>query len=285
MIKRSEPNVRRHDLHTALALTALAASALLWGCGEEPPPPPPPVVQDAPPPPPPPPNPADLMKKYNIDTHIVIAADEVPVDEENPALAEKKLVAVLQFFDAMVRGSDEKVKPMMSSEDQAVLAGLVKRKMWADATKGITKATLGCGQGKVGLAMKDCCLAVIETGGTFQPQLWTFELRDDGQPTFSSVPCPPGMMEKLSGIKAGPRIKQWLDTTVAELALAAKPDEDVQLPQRDVSEKDKEGNPESGGDAPAPSSPGQAPSGPGKKPVGPGNVPPPRGPGLNPGGG
>ena len=78
----------------------------LAGCGEDPPPPQAPVVQAEPPPPPPPPAPkvtpvADLMAELGIDKRINLPEDKAP--DNDPAR-----IALLEFFDAFVRGDDSR---------------------------------------------------------------------------------------------------------------------------------------------------------------------------------
>jgi len=263
----------------ALLLAAVGLGLLLLPAGCKKKEEPAPVVVEAPPEPPPPPQPtvAELMTRYNIDPRISIAQDEIPVDEQNPEMATKKLVAVLQFFDAMVRGSDAKWKPMLASADQKVLAELVQQGLLAPAAKEIDVVLLGCGTLQMGFDSSEAVFALIQSGSRFDAQLWSFAPTpgSEDQFTFEAAPTPPDVLNHLSGTKAGPRIRQWGELIKTKLEEAKRPDEVIVMPTLDYSETVEEST-SPGGNAPRP---GSTPSDgePGRK-VNPGGVPAPRPP-------
>jgi len=257
---------------------AFGALLLTAGCGEEPAPPPVVVEAPPPPPPPPPPSPTDLFAQYNIDPRITIAADEVPMDDQNPELATQKLIAVLKFFDAMVRGSDERMRPMLASADQKVLAELVQGGLFENAAKGVTRVILGCGTFQMGFDTSDAVFALVQSGFTFEAQLWTYTLDETGTAVFDAAPTPPDILNKLTGTKAAPRIRQWAQALKDRIDEAKKPDEFIEMPPVDYSTPGEEEGGESQPAGAPSSTPG--PSGPGKKPIRPGGVPAPRPPGL-----
>jgi len=287
MTRRNPLNARRTDLFLIAGATlAVGALLLTGGCKKEPPPPPP--VTEAPPPPPPPPQPtiADLMRQYDIDPRITLVEDEKPMDDSDPERTTKKIVAVLQFFDAMVRGADSKLQPMLASADQKVLADLVQQGLFAPAAKAVTRVVLGCGPIQSATGVEEAVFALVQTGTRFDAQLWTFQLDEQGAASFNSVPTPPEVLMHLSGTKAAPRIRQWADLLKAKMVEAQKPDELVELPSVDWSETTEDSG-EAGGGSPA-TTPGSRPQGPGsptgepgRRPVIPGGLPAPRAPGLN----
>ncbi len=274
MTSRNRSNEPRPERALLIAGLALGVMLLPAACKkkEEPPP----VVVEAPPPPPPPPQPTveELMAKYNIDPRITIAADEIPVDEQSPENATKKLVAVLQFFDAMVRGSDAKLKPMLASADQAVLAELVQQGLFAPAAKAVSRVLIGCGNLQMGFESSEAVFALIQSGSGFEAQLWSFAPEGEGF-VFTAAPTPPDVLMHLSGTKAGPRIRQWGELIKAKLDEAKRPDEVIEMPSVDYTEPSTETD--AGGGAPSQPS---APSGdePGRKRNAPGGVPAPSAP-------
>lgn len=286
MINQHESNGPRPRFLFVLG-AGLAAGALLLspGCGKKEEPPPVVVVAPPPPPPPPQPTPTDLFAEHNIDPRISIAADEIPVDDQNPELATKKLVAVLKFFDAMVRGSDDRMKPMLASADQKVLAELVQSGAFQPAAKAVTRVVLGCGGFQLGFETQDAVFALVQSGATFDAQLWTYKMDENGNVVFDAAPTPPDILNKLTGTKAAPRIRQWAQAMKEKLEEAKKPDETIEIPQVDYgSGAEGEGGEGDGGGGGQPSAPSPRPGGggsePGKKTPKPGGVPAPKPPGL-----
>lgn len=278
------PQGRQLDFAARLLIAGLAGGLLAFttGCSDPPPPPPPvqeEVVQAEPEPQP---TTTDLFALHNIDPRITIAQDEVPMDDMNPELATEKLVAVLKFFDAMVRGSDERMRPMLASADQTVLAELVQGGLFQSAAKGVTRVILGCGSFQLGFDTNDAVFALVQSGSSFEAQLWTYKLGENGTAVFDAAPTPPDILNRLTGTKAAPRIRQWADAMKARLEEAKKPDELIEIPTVNYGVEGEEGT--EGGSAPSGSPTGPTPANPdepGKRPQGPGGIPAPRPPGVS----
>jgi hypothetical protein len=208
----------------AVALTAGTVLVALGGCGEEEPPP----VAAAPPPrpaaPPPPPKPtvtpiADLMVQFRIDERIILPEDKAPDNDPDR-------IAVLQFFDAFARGDQTTAGEMMTLADRMELDALVENGSWDRTVAEIEMIEIQTGASEFG----DCALAVFTVGMDFQPQLWYYE-GDESAHTFEAAPSPPGILDRLSGTDW---IKAWHDILAEELALANRPDEEVDVPQQNL---------------------------------------------------
>lgn len=282
MTNRNPWSVRRTSLLLLATAFALGAALSPSGCKKKEPPPP--EVVEAPPPPPPPPQPtvAELMKLHDIDPRIILAEDEKPGDDGNPERGTQKTLAVLKFFDAMVRGQDERLRPMLAAADQKVLAELVQQGLFAPAAQAVTRVAIGCGVLQTPLGANEAVFALVQTGTRFDAQLWTFEVDDMGNARFDAQPTPPEILRHLSGVKAAPRIRQWADLLKTKLEEAKKPDELVELPSVDWSETiGEDGQPSSSPTgAPRPSAPSSPSDEPGRRPQVPGGIPAPRPPAL-----
>ena len=254
-----------------------AATALLFGvgCGSEPEPEPVAQVQPkrvAPAPPPPPPAPkvvavSDLMSQYGIDPRVQMA------EEKAPGTTEQR-VAVLRFFDAFARGDANTLAGMLSPTDALLLERMVTSGEWADATEGITMIDVQTGSDPT---VGDCALALFMVGTRFEPQLWSYEITGDaaasGGTSFDALPCPPDMVNRLSGDNW---VAAWMQILADELARAGEPDEIIEIDSTDLSEEEDDDTGYSGG------VPGMGGGGgqPGRKrPTGPKVDPNPGGPG------
>jgi hypothetical protein len=115
-----------------LAGLALCAVAVLGGCEKKkkkPPPPPPPVVDRAPPPPPKV-EVATLLQELNSDARVQFPEASAPTDRD---LAEE----VIRFANALARGDEKSMRPMLDRAGQAVLDELIGNGSWGDATASI----------------------------------------------------------------------------------------------------------------------------------------------------
>lgn len=252
----------------ALALTALvgAASLLVGGCGgeEEPvaqaPPPPPPPKPTTPPPPKITPI-ADLMERHRIDERVVLPEEKAPDNDPDR-------IAVLQFFDAFVRGDAATLGEMMSFADKIELDELVESGDWARTVENIEQVDVQTGPSDFG----DCALAVFTVDLEFQPQLWYYQGDESGH-TFEAGPTPPNIMSRLSGTNW---IQRWHEILAEELALADQPDVELERPQVNLDEEGESGASAGSGPSANPGSPS-----PGRNPFG--RRPPPRTPRRPPG--
>jgi hypothetical protein len=253
-----------------------AATALLFGtgCGSESEPEPVAQVQPkrvAPAPPPPPPAPkvtsiADLMQQLAIDPRVNLTEDQAPDTTD-------KRIAVLRFFDAFARGDANALADMLSPTDALLLKRMVDSGDWADATANIGMINVQTGSDPT---VGDCALALIMVGTSFEPQLWSYEISGDpaanGGSSFDALPCPPDMVNKLSGDNW---ITAWMKILADELARSTEPDEIIEFSPTDLSEEE-EGSGYTGGPPGLGGGGGQ----PGRKrPSGPVVDPNPQGPG------
>jgi len=266
-------NPNRHWPSLAIA-AALCAGAAMFVCGCDNSSNAPVVAAPPPPPPPPPAAPkvtpiADLMAQLNIDPRVSLPEDKAPETD-----ADRK--AVLVFFDTFARGNSQALKSMLPLADQPQLTALVNSGAWKTTTSGITKIAI-----QTGLTTGDlkCALAVIEVGKgaetSYQPQLWYYTSEGEND-TIEAAPTPPGIMDRLTG----DWIVTWHKILDEEKALALKPDESVQIEQKNLDNSNAS-DPQTastggggGGGGGAPSTPGGLRPG-GGSPVSPGGPPPP----------
>ena len=215
----------------------------------------------APPPPPPPQAPvmptrpkvtsvADLMAQLAIDDRIYMQ------DAAAPASTEERQ-AVLEFFDAFVRGRDGQLRPMLSETDQPLLELMVDLGRFTEVAEAIEEVEVVAGSSPDG---RPAVLGMYVRDGVDEYQLWYFEI-DAGLARFESAPTPPGIVARLSGPIDG-YIERWHEILDEEMRLASQPDEEIRL---DVN-LDEES--ESDGEGGSPSmSPGAAPSPGGGSPI------------------
>lgn len=122
--------MRLHSLWTVipLALTLIAGTAILPGCGEKKPPPKP----VAPPPPPPPPAPkaidvGTLLQTSKADKRVQFPQEKAPVDD---AIA----VSVINLASAIAKGDSKAMSGMLVNVGKDVLDQLLASGQWEDAT-------------------------------------------------------------------------------------------------------------------------------------------------------
>lgn len=229
-----------------------AAGVLLVGCGgeeEEV------VVREAAPPPPPPPPPPpsldELMEQLRIDERVMMF-DEYAPDSES------ERVAILEFFDAFARGNHEELRRKMSSQDAGELDVLVEEGLWRNTVEGIEMIEIQSGRSPHG---DKCVLAMYVIDGQDQVQLWYY--RDDGNRfQFESAPMPPDLIRELSG----DWIKAWHEILEEQVEIASRPDEEIEMPQRNLDQGEGAGGT---GDSPgtqpqSPGRPGDSPRSPGR---------------------
>ena len=242
----SKPNQHRRTrsrfLGTAVLPVVLAATVTigLTGCGEDAEPVQ--VVDTTPAPPPPPPPPSvtpisDLMAQYNIDQRISL-------EEEYAPSTDPSRIAVLQFFHAMVTADNIGMSSMLSSTDQEELSDIVDSGNFQNAVAGIGAVQLRSGITPNG---DEAVVAIIQTTGEYQPQLWRFEADNFGT-SFTSGPTPMNVMEQLSGTDW---VGRWYELLDEELEIALRLDEEIEMPQRDLSKDTNAANTGSGGGTPA----------------------------------
>ncbi len=206
-------------------LVALSTSLIIGGCAEEETKP---IVKAAPPPPPPPPPPpaltpiSDLMAQYDIDQRVELPEQFAP--DSDPSR-----IAVLQFYDAMVRGDVPAMSVMLSFEDKDELMKMDSDGTFGSAVEDIASVQLRSGYNPNG---EEAVVAILQTYDSYQPQLWLFTADDYGGSEFSSEATPVNVMDKLSG---NDWISSWYQLLDQELAVAMQLDEAIQAPIRDLN--------------------------------------------------
>jgi len=223
---------------------------------------------------------ADVMNRLNIDPRVKMDESERP-NTGDTAADLKRLESTLLFFNAMVKGDADKVRPMLCEADRTTLEFMLKDGQWKSATESIDRVTVGCCASQEPETFMS--LGVFMTGDHFDAQLWSVKSPGNGeQNSFIAVAAPSQMMEQLRGTKAEPRVQQWMKILKDQADKAKLLDEKVTVAQQDRSiegEATTESEPSAPG---APSKP-SSPEGPGKRKPGGPTVPGPRGPGA-PGG-
>jgi hypothetical protein len=241
-----------------------AATALLFGpgCGSEPEPEPKrevrttaPTVTTTAPAAPTVVSVEELMNQYGIDSRVQLTEERAPDTTE-------QRIAVLRFFDAFARADANALSGMLSPTDALLLERMVSSGAWDEATEGIVMIDVQTGSHPI---VGDCALALFMVGSRFEPQLWSYTISGDpalsGGSSFDALPCPPDMVNRLSG---DDWISAWLKILEDELARASEPDEIVEISSTDLSEDTQ--NTSSSGSMPS----GGGGGGPGRKrPTGP----------------
>ncbi len=240
----------------SLTLGAVAGCVLfaVVGCGEEESAEP--VVRNTTPPPPPPPvkpkvtSIADLMVQLGIDERVSISEDQAPDNTEDR-------IALLTFFDGMVRGEQKTVSDMLPMTDREQLEALVASGQWEKATNDIYSVELYTG--KDPNFNEDVVLAIYTVGFDLQPQMWAFESDRDGY-VFEAVPGPSDILDKISGT-GEQLIAAWFAYNDMEMNdIANRLDEKLEFEKQNIAR----GNDESKSSASkGPANPGGGPMSPG----------------------
>ena len=99
----------------------------------------------------------------------------------------------------------------------------------------------------------EAVVAILKMSDSYQPQLWEFLADEMSQAEFTSGPTPIDVMDNLSGDNW---VSSWYQLLDEELAIAMQLDEELEIPQRDLT--NDEGSPQTGGGG------GGSPNGPGR---------------------
>ena len=194
----------------------------------------------------------DIMKRLGIDKRIRVEdGDKAPSNS-------KQAEAIVVFFDAMVRGNAQKLKPLLSEQDQVVLDDMDKSGQWKSATENISRVNVGWTAGSEPDTLT--VLGFYTVGDNFAAQLWTMSSIEGGKPAImTALPSPQKIVERLQGNKTDARIKQWLAINKEEMVSAKAPDEVIEIPQQDRSVKGESSSSGSGDSEPS------KPAGPGRR--------------------
>ncbi len=234
MTQSRNTTVRKSE---SIARTLLILTLCLAACGQEESAPPPAAVAKAAPPPPPPQaveEPiSEVIARLGIDPRIKMDESERPKTPD-PSGDGLRLEATLKFFDAMVKGNAEALKPMLSDDDQTTLASMQKDGQWKRVNADVTRVVVGCTNGQEPDTF--LALGVFTVGDRFEAQLWSIQSPMGGeQNKFVAMASPTDVMEQLKGTKAEPRVQQWLKILKDLADKSKQPDVVVDLPQQDRS--------------------------------------------------
>ena len=140
-----------------------------------------------------------VVKKPKVKT-IVQLIDElsldnrIHLDELEAPRVEKSRVALLQFFDALLKCDAASLKNSISAGDRIELDAMINAGL-SEQMNTVTRLDLKIGLDPSG---SDCVMGVFEIGMHYQVQLWGFQF--DGQKsTFTSMPTQPNLVNTLSG--------------------------------------------------------------------------------------
>lgn len=243
-------------------LTAGCLMIAMTGCGGEEEAAP--VVRDtAPPPPPPPAKPkvtpvSDLMVQLGIDDRVMLDEAQAPDNTEDR-------IALLTFFDAVVRGDEQTVGDMIPLTDREQLEAMVESGQWNKATDDLFSVELYTGKDPD--FGEDVVLALYTVDLDLQPQMWTYASEQDGY-VFEAVPGPSNILDKITGT-GDDLIDAWFAYNKWEMNdVANRPDEIIEIAQRNLA-RDSGGSKSSSakpspGVTPGPAQPG---GGRGRRPI------------------
>ena len=183
-----------------------------------------------------------LMDELSIDNRILVDELEAPREE-------KSRIALLQFFDAMLKSDVASLKNSISMGDRIELEAMINAGL-SEYMNTVTRLDLKIGLDPSG---SDCVMGVFEIGMDYQVQLWGFQF--DGQKsTFTSMATQPNLVDTLSG--------NWITSYFAlidkQTQIALQPDAGSSYIL--AGETDKETN--SGSQDDGPSGPPSRPGGP-----------------------
>jgi hypothetical protein len=193
----------------------------------------------------------------------------VRLTEEQAPDNDPARVAVLQFFDSVVRGDASVVGGLLADPDRNELERMQKDGSWSRATEGISRVDLRTGQNPDGVPV---VLALFHTTASFQPQLWTYVTTPTAE--FAAEPSPPNIVDQLSG---DDWIAGWYKILNDELVKAEEPDEKIVIKSVNKDEQGDGSTTEGQGLPPR----GKGGGPPGRRPAGEPIAPP----SLTPGGG
>ena len=229
-----------------IVLTVLTLSACVLfgiGCGgeeesktqvvqERPKPPPKPKVKTV----------AKLAESLSIDSRVQLDENEAP-------RSEAQRIAILKFFDAMLKSDSDSLKSMMSFKDQLELDAMVNEGL-STSMDEVSLVMLKTGNSPEG---RPCVMAIYEIELEYQVQLWFIE--NTGQEfTFVAVETPPRLVDKLSG----KWITNYFEWKSKQTEIAQQPDEETSYALAGESTSSS-GNKGGGSEPGPPSAPGGLP--------------------------
>jgi hypothetical protein len=151
---------------------------------------------------------AELQQELSFDSRIKLDELTAPRDEQSR-------VALLTFFDAMLKADVANLKSSLSFSDKLELDAMVGSDL-ADYMKQVSRVDLQVGSSPSG---DNCVIAVYEIGMEYQAQLWYFKNNGDSV-SFESVPAPPNLVNFLSG----DWIASYFEWEAKQAEIAMQPD-------------------------------------------------------------
>jgi hypothetical protein len=133
----------------------------------------------------------ELVTEYSIDPRIYINEEEAPKDEQSR-------VAILHFFDAMLKVDTNALKNMLEIGDQGTLDTMVGNGL-SELMDSVSFLDVKVGSSPDG---RQCLMGVYEIGLDYQVQVWYFTKSGD-EFTFVSAGTPPDLANTLRG--------NWID--------------------------------------------------------------------------
>ena len=183
-----------------------------------------------------------LKEQYSIDARIHLDELEAPRDETSR-------IALLEFFDALLKVDEATLENSVSFSDKLELKAMVSAGL-ADYMDSVSRLDLKVGINPLG---GSCVMGVFEIDMDYQVQFWGFST-DGTSITFSSLEIPPNLVNTLSG--------NWIESYYAlmdkRVEIALQPDAGASYVL--AGETDRAAKSDDGG---------SAPSGPPKRPGGP----------------
>ncbi len=241
-------------------LTAIVLSSFLTlslGCGEEVVAPKP-VVKAPKRKPKPKAKTIDVLKiEHSIDSRIYVNEEDAPKDEQ-------ARIAILKFFDAMLKVNVASLKPMLdmvdkdSMSDREQIDAMVQNGL-QEQMEDVSFVDVKIGTGSDG---RQCILAVYEVGMDYQIQVWYFAKSGDGF-IFTSESTPPN----LAGQLRGDWMTHFFELKDEMIEIANQPDDDTSYT---IFGGSSEGDSESSGSSRPRPNPGGSPGRPGGAPTAPG---------------
>ncbi len=184
----------------------------------------------------------ELKEQYGIDGRIYLDELEAPRDEPSR-------IALLEFFDALLKVDEASLENSISFSDKLELNAMVSAGL-AEYMDSVSRLDLKVGINPLG---GSCVMGIFEIGMEYQVQLWDFS-SDGSAVTFSSLEIPPNLVNTLSG--------NWIESYYALMdkraEIALQPDAGASYVL--AGETDREAKSDEGG---------SGPSGPPKRPGGP----------------
>ena len=243
------------NLHKIALVSTLFTGLLLFGvgCGEEVVEAPKPVVKK----PKKKPKPkaravSELAIEHSIDPRIYINEEEAPKDEQSR-------VAILQFFDAMLKVDTSELKKMLEPGDQLTLDTMVQNGL-VEQMDSVSFIDVKVGSSPDG---RQCLMGVYEIGLDYQVQVWYFTKSGDNF-TFVSAGSPPDLANTLRGNW----INHFFELKDEMMEIANQPDDDSSYTIFGGSNEGDNSSSGSGRPSPGPS-PSPGPKRPGGSPGGP----------------